>query len=118
MNDDKLPNYYDVRIKGSKRTPRPGYVDDYPYTLSVEAVEAPDPETAVRLALRKHWHEDADWFPSESGEGWVVYSPNDGDNDPWLEIDVEEMSDCATAVPYERRLRLAGIRPLEFGGGK
>ena len=110
----KLPNYYDVRIQAEKCHPKPGHVAKHPYTLFVESVEASDPETAVRQALRKYWHENADWFPSESGEGWVVYSSDDGDNDPWLEIDVEEMSDCATAVPYERRLLLAGVRPLEF----
>ena len=114
MNDDKLPNYYDVRIQAEKCHPKPGHVAKYPYTLFVESVEASDPETAVKQVLRKHWLEDCDWFPSEGETGWVVYGPDDADDDPWLEIAVDELSDCATAVPYERRLLLAGIRPLEF----
>ena len=65
MNDDKLPNYYDVRIQAEKCHPKPGHVAKYPYTLFVESVEAPDPETAVKQVLRKHWLEDCDWFPSE-----------------------------------------------------
>ncbi len=114
MNDDKLPNYYNVLIEAQKCIPKRGYTDKHPYTLSEESVEAPDPETAVVQVLRKHWHENADWFPSEECYGWTVFGPDDASEDPWLEIRVEELADCATAVPYERRLRLAGYQPMGF----
>ena len=114
MNDNKLPNYYDVLIEAQKCRPRPCYTAKHLYTLFVESVEAPDAETAVMLVLRKHWGEDCILFSSEGEPGWVVAGPDDFDCDPWLEIPVEEINDCATAVPYERRLLLAGVRPLGF----
>lgn len=111
---DELPNYYDVNIQAEECFPKSGFVSRYPYTLSAKSVEAQNEETAVAQVLRKNWHEDCQWFPSEGEPGWVVCGPDDADDDPWLEIPVEELGDCAQPVPYERRLRLAGIRPMEF----
>jgi len=112
--NDKLPNYFDVLIEAQKCFPKRGYTDKHPYTLNEKSVEAPDPETAVVQVLRKHWDENADYFPSEGERGWVVFGPADASEDPWLEISVDELADCATAVPYERRLRLAGAQPMGF----
>lgn len=118
MNNDKLPNYYDVTIEATLCEATSEGVHRTPYKLHVEGVEAIDGRSAVEKALRsQHARWQRFWFEQgEGGDGWMW---GGDESDPaaneWLELDlIDDYGDCATAVPYERRLLLAGVRPLEF----
>jgi hypothetical protein len=118
MNDDKLPNYYDVTIEATLCEATSEGVHRSPYQLHVEDVEAGDGRSAVEQTLRSQharW-QDFTVEPGEGGEGWVFCGDEDDPNtDDWLEFDlIDDYGDFATAVPYERRLRLAGYQPMGF----
>lgn len=112
MTEGKLPNYYDVSIEAWQWTPKPGMTVGDSRHFTAQAVEAADPQTAVRLTLNQQWG-TCDIDEGDSGEGWVVHRMDDEEG-PWLELDVDDYGNCATAVPYERRLRLAGYQPMGF----
>ena len=122
MNDDKLPNYYDVTIEATLCEATSEGVCRRPYRLHVADVEAVDGRSAVEKALRSQYARWQDFTvePGEGGEGWQFVG-NDwcciGADyaDDWLELDlIDDYGDFATAVPYERRLRLAGFVPMGF----
>ena len=112
--NDKLPNYYDVKIEARENWPQPGFC---PFlkdrTFEEKEFEAPDPQTAVRVTLNQQW--GACDLEEGDTEGWLVFKEGVVDGSaPWLELAIEDYGDFATAVPYERRLLLAGVRPLGF----
>jgi len=113
MNEnDKLPNYYDVLIEGFEIMPKSTHDECRNFTLFVKDVEAADPQTAVRRVLNDRW---AGMCEISEGEhsGWIVTNQDD---ETRLQLEVDDYANCATAVPYERRLRLAGAQPLLTGG--
>ena len=119
MNDDKLPNYYNVTIEATLCEATSEGVCRRPYRLHVADVEAVDGRSAVEQTLRSQharW-QDFTVEPGEGGEGWVFCGDDEFDSniDEWLELDlIDDYGDFATAVPYERRLRLAGFVPMGF----
>ena len=116
MNDDKLPNYFNVTIEATLCEATSGRVYRKPYRLYVEDVEAVDGRSAVKQTLRSQYDRWQDFTvePGEGGEGWQFVGDEDYADD-WLEFDlIDDYGDFATAVPYERRLLLAGVRPLGF----
>ncbi len=119
MNDDKLPNYYDVSIEATLCEATSDGVHRKLYRLHVEDVEAVDGRSAVEQTLRSQcarW-QDFTVEPGEGGEGWQFIGDDEFDPniDDWLEFDlIDDYGDFATAVAYERRLRLAGFVPMGF----
>lgn len=116
--NDKLPNYYNITIEATLCEANTDGVRRKPYQLHVEDVEAVDGRSAVEQTLRSQharW-QDFTVEPGEGGEGWqFVGDEDDYDADDWLEFDlIDDYGDFATAVPYERRLRLAGAQPMGF----
>lgn len=110
--NDRLPNFYNVKIEGFKITPYPDETVCEAFVFEAEGVEAKDAQTAVRMTIRKHW-QACGLEETDTGDGWIAYVGNDED-EPWLELEIDDYGDFATAVPYERRLALAGVRPLGF----
>lgn len=119
--NDKLPNYFDVTIEATLCEATTDGVRRRPYQLHVEDVEAADGRSAVEQTLRSQharW-QDFTVEPGEGGEGWQFVGGDwccvGADADDWLEFDlIGDYGDFATAVAYERRLRLAGAQPMEF----
>lgn len=118
-NANKLPKYYDVLIEATLCKATSEGVHRTPYRLHVEDVEAIDGRSAVEQALRSQkarW-QDFTFEPGEGGEGWQFFGDEYdlGTEVDWLELDlIDDYGDFATAVPYERRLRLAGFVPMGF----
>lgn len=114
MNSDKLPNYYNVKIEARENWPQPGHARALKdRTFTADEFEAPDPQTAVHMVLNQQW--GACDIDEGDTEGWLVFKEGADDGSaPWLELAIEDYGDFATPVPYERRLALAGVRPLGF----